>query len=260
MWQALKALWGKIAGQAPPVPAAAPTRKPVPSLPQEAKPPLRNNSSTRATTPVPQPPAQPATPRDPLSRLADSASTPPNKAWDAFSAIAAAEDTRKKEASGLESGQSAGDPTDDFLQKLVGKRPAPSEETPEEETPEPEPTAAAPQPPEEPPAAEPAATSASEPTLEIPTPTVEVAQIGGESAVAIPAQEKPTDSPPEFSQEFPQAVQTSLGPARPTPTAESINSFGAKSDIGSRISSIASSTDSGRAVSSISMARLHQPE
>ncbi len=184
MWQALKALWGKIAGQAPPVPAAAPKRKPVPSSPQEAKPPLRNNSSTRATTSVPQPPAQPATPGDPLSRLADPASPPPNNAWDAFSAIAAAEDTRKKEASGLESGQSAGDPT----------------------------------------------------------------------------QEKSTDLPPELSQEFPQAVQTPLGPARPTPTAESINSFGAKSDIGSRISSIASSTDSGRAVSSISMARLHQPE
>ncbi len=215
MWQALKALWGKIAGQAPPVPAAAPIRKPVPSSPQEARPPLRNDSAAQVTTPVPQPPAQPATPGDPLSRLADPASPSPNKAWDAFSAIAAAEDTRKKEASGLESDKPAEDPTDDFMQMLVGKRPALSEETPELES-----------------------------VSEIIPPTQ-------------PA-EKPADL--QMGGGFPKVMQSPILPAQPTPTAESINSFGAKSDIGSRISSIASSTDSGRAVSSISTTRLRQPE
>ncbi|MEN9223566.1 MAG: hypothetical protein Q6M04_14120, partial [Thermostichus sp. BF3_bins_97] len=230
--------------------ASASTRKPVPPA---SKQPPRDTVASRATTPIPQPPPKPATPaaaRDPLSKLSESASTPRNKAWDAFSAIGAAEDTNQKEPSGLEAGLAAWDATEDFLQKLVGSRPTPSEETPE-----PEPTTEAPTPPsEETPAPEPVV---SEPTLETPTP--EAAQRGGESSppgVALLSQEKPADSPPES----PQAAQTPIGSAQPTPTAESINSFGAKSDIGSRISSIATSTDSGRAVSSISIAKLRQPE
>ncbi|MEN9224399.1 MAG: hypothetical protein Q6L60_10020 [Thermostichus sp. HHBFW_bins_43] len=193
MWQALKALWGKIAGQAPPVPSTSTTsaRKPVPPNLQQ---PPRDDLSKRATTPTPQSSPKP---------------TPP----------------------------AAG-----------GKRPVPSEETPA-----PAPTVAVPTP-----ESREEATPVSEPAATL-TPKVGATHMGGESSppvVASLSQEKPADS----SSGRPQARPIPIFSAQPTPTAESINSFGAKSDIGSRISSIAASTDSGRAVSSISVAKLRQPE
>lgn len=267
MWQAFKALWGKIAGQAPPIPPASSTRKPVPPLSPQPKQPPAKDLSTRATTPVPRP-APKATPsgRDPLSKLdAVSSKTPtaPSKAWDAFAAMSATEDASKKESSGLESGKPAEDATDDFMQMLVGKRPAPTAET---ATPEPEPVAepSEPQAPEDKAVPAPVSESPnSEIALEISTPTGEAPKIAsGSSEIGVipPVQpaEKPADS--QTGGEFPKAVHSPILPSRPTPTAESINSFGAKSDIGSRISSIASSTSSDRAVSSISIARLCQPE
>ncbi|MCJ2541517.1 hypothetical protein [Thermostichus vulcanus] len=259
MWQALKALWAKIAGQAPPVPPTSSTRKPVPSPSPQPKQPPAKDLSTRATTPVPRPDPKAATSgrdRDPLSTLdAVSTKTPtaPDKAWDAFSAMSATAD--KKESTGLESGKPAEDATDDFMQMLVGKRPAPTAETAPPE----------PQAPEEKAVPEPISESpdSSEITSDISPPTGEAPKmVSGfsEPGVIPPVQpaEKPTDSP--TGEAFPKAVQSPILPARPTPTAESINSFGAKSNIGSRISSIASSTSSDRAVSSISTARLRQPE
>ena len=78
---------------------------------------------------------------------------------------------------------------------------------------------------------------ASQPTPEPSTPAV------GEIA----SQEKSPDS---------EAVESPLG----TSTAKSIGSFWAMADTGSRVSRIASATDSGRAVSAIATARLRQPE
>ncbi|MFQ3584989.1 MAG: hypothetical protein SNJ85_08695, partial [Cyanobacteriota bacterium] len=170
----------------------------------------------------------------------------------------------KKESTGLEPSKPAEDATDDFMQMLVGKRPAPIAET---ATPEPEPVAAPlePQAPEEKAVPEPISESpdSSEITSDVFPSTGEAPKIASgfsEPGVISPVQpaEKSADSP--TGGEFPKAVQSPILPARPTPTAESINSFGAKSDIGSRISSIASSTSSARAVSSISIARLRQPE
>lgn len=85
---------------------------------------------------------------------------------------------------------------------------------------------------------------ASQPTLEPSTPAV--ARQGGEAAVLIASQEKSPDS---------ETVESPLG----TSTAKSIGSFWAMADTGSRISRIASATDSGRAVSSISRKRAGFP-
>jgi len=86
---------------------------------------------------------------------------------------------------------------------------------------------------------------ASQPTPEPSTPAV--AGQGGEAAVVIAAQEQSPDS---------NAVEFLLG----TSTAKSIGSFWAMADTGSRISRIASATDSGRAVSSIAiLTRLSRP-
>ncbi len=85
---------------------------------------------------------------------------------------------------------------------------------------------------------------ASQPTLEPSTPAV--AGQNGEPAVLISSQEQ---SPNSSAVEFP------LG----TSTAKSIGSFWAMADTGSRISCIASATDSGRAVSSISRKRAGFP-
>ncbi len=86
---------------------------------------------------------------------------------------------------------------------------------------------------------------ASQPTPEPSTPAV--AGQGGEAAVLISSQEQSPDS---------NAVEFPLG----TSTAKSIGSFWAMADTGSRISRIASATDSGRAISAISTARRRQPE
>lgn len=270
MWQALKALWGKIAGQAPPVPPTSSTRKPVPPPSSQPKQSPSKDLSTRATTPVPQPAPKAATStsgRDPLSKLDEVASKPPtapSKAWDAFATISTAADTQKEESSGLESGKPTEDTTDDFLQRLVGKRPAPTAET---ATPEPEPVAEIlePQAPEDEDRSAPESVSESpdpEITLNISIPTGGAPKTASESseAVVIPPVQPAENPANSQGEEFPKAVQSPIHPARPTPTAESINSFGAKSDIGSRISSMASSISSSRAVSSISIARLRQPE
>ncbi len=90
---------------------------------------------------------------------------------------------------------------------------------------------------------------ASQPTPEPSLPAA--AWQGEEPAGGNASQEKSPAS---------ETVESRLGSAQPTSTAKSIGSFWALADPGSRISHLASASNSGRAVSSIATARLRQPD
>lgn len=179
MWKALKALLGKIAGQAPPVPA--PARKPVPPISPLSKQSLGQDRLTPARTSIPEPLPQAAiSRRDPL--------------W-----------------------------------AVAGQPLTVSGETKEQGPPEP-------------------VFQSSRPGISWDSFRPSVG--GGVFSVQV------VEKPLQTGRGLTETGQFS-GP-RPTPTAKSINSFGAKNEIGPRIASIASSTSSSRAVSSIAPAQLRQ--